>query len=242
MSTLETRKVEPLSGTTVTIGAAGDAIAIDASTVKTNTIKDAGGNTILTSDGSGTLSSVNSGLTGSVVYISTSTASGSSSLDITSGITSTYSEYMFVFTNINPVTNQAKFGFQANASGQSGFNESIQSCSWHSYHGEGGAGGSLSYSPATDQANGTSYQPLSYEIGNAAASSCSGILQLYAPSVTSKTTHFYARSSCRNGDGTPYAYNQFTSGHINVAAAITEISFNVSSGNFDGVVQMYGIK
>ncbi len=61
MSTLETKKIEPLSGTSVTLGAAGDAVTMPAGvTVKTNTVKDAGGNTLWTSDGSGTLSSVNS--------------------------------------------------------------------------------------------------------------------------------------------------------------------------------------
>ena len=242
MSTLETRKVEPLSGTTVTIGAAGDAIAIDASTVKTNTIKDAGGNTLLASDGSGTLSTINSAFQGGMVFISTATTEGSTSLNITSGITSTYNEYMFVFTNINPTSNQSKFGFQVNASGQTGFNEYIHSCSWHAYQNEAGSGGTLSYSTATDRANQQSVQALSYEIGNAAASSCSGILHLFAPSVTSKVTHFLGRSSCRNGDGTPYSYHQFTSGYINVAAAITEITFYMFSGSFSGTIAMYGIK
>ena len=60
MSILETKKIEPATGTTVTLGAAGETVAISASQLKTNTIKDAGGNTIFTSDGSVTLSSVNS--------------------------------------------------------------------------------------------------------------------------------------------------------------------------------------
>ena len=71
MSTLETKKIEPLSGTSVTLGAAGDAVTMPAGvTVKTNTVKDAGGNTLWTSDGSGTLSSVNSALQGNMVFIS----------------------------------------------------------------------------------------------------------------------------------------------------------------------------
>ena len=70
MSTLETRKIEPLSGTTVTLGASGDAVTMPAGvTVKTNTVKDAGGNTIWTSDGSGTLSSVNSSLQAGMTLI-----------------------------------------------------------------------------------------------------------------------------------------------------------------------------
>ena len=57
MSSLEAKKITPATGTTVTLGAAGDAVTAPAGvTVKTNTVKDAGGNTIFTSDGSGTLS------------------------------------------------------------------------------------------------------------------------------------------------------------------------------------------
>ena len=63
MSTVETRKFEPYTGTALNLGASGDAVTLPAGvTLKTNTIKDSGGNTIFTSNGSGTLSSVNSSL------------------------------------------------------------------------------------------------------------------------------------------------------------------------------------
>ena len=32
-----------------------------------------------------------------------------------------------------------------------------------------------------------------------------------------------------------------TAGYINSTAAVDEISFKMKSGNFDGVIQMYGI-
>ena len=60
MSNLEAKKLAPATGTTVTLGAAGDAVEVASSaTLKTNTIKDAGGNTLFTSDGSGTITSIN---------------------------------------------------------------------------------------------------------------------------------------------------------------------------------------
>ena len=71
MSSLETRKIEPQSGTTVTLGEAGDTVTVPTGViVKTNTVKDAGGNTLFTSDGAGTLSSVNSAIAGSMIFIS----------------------------------------------------------------------------------------------------------------------------------------------------------------------------
>ena len=64
------------------------------------------------------------------------TASNAASIDITSGIDSTYDEYMFVLTNISPATNGADFTFQCNVAGQSGFNETMTSSYHHAEHDE----------------------------------------------------------------------------------------------------------
>ena len=49
---------------------------------------------------------------GDLVFISRSTASSSSSVSITSGIDSTYKEYIFIFNNIHPATDSAALKFQ----------------------------------------------------------------------------------------------------------------------------------
>jgi hypothetical protein len=36
-------------------------------------------------------------------------------------------------------------------------------------------------------------------------------------------------------------YNSFCGGYINTALAIDEVSFKMSSGNFDGTIQMWGL-
>ena len=46
---------------------------------------------------------------GNLVFISRATASSSSSLSITSGIDSTYKEYIFFFNNMHPATNDTSF-------------------------------------------------------------------------------------------------------------------------------------
>ena len=46
--------------------------------------------------------------------ISTSTASDASSIAITSGIDSTYDEYMFVMTDIGPASDSVDFSIQFN--------------------------------------------------------------------------------------------------------------------------------
>ena len=52
--------------------------------------------------------------------ITTNTSSGAATSDFTSGISSSYDEYMFVFTDLNPVTSGG-IAFQVNAVGGSGY-------------------------------------------------------------------------------------------------------------------------
>jgi len=177
--------------------------------------------------------------------ISTSTASNATSIDITSGIDSTYDEYMFVMTDINPATRRSQFEFQVNAASQSGYNETITSTAFVAYHYESGASSGLGYTTGQDQAQGTAFQDIANENDNDADSNISGIIHLFNPSDTTYVKHFLVRTNV-NCDGSdehddPFLYHFHVAGYINVTAAITDIQFKCSSGNFDGVVQMYGI-
>ena len=167
------------------------------------------------------------------------TASNAASIDITSGIDSTYDEYMFVCTDIGPATDSVEFQFQVNASGQSGYNETMTTTFFETYHQESGGDANIGYRTQSDQAQGTAYQHLAYDLENAADGSCAGILHLFSPSNTTYVTHFYSRFSAMHTY--PMAMSLFAAGYINVTAAIDEISFAMSSGNMDGVIQMYGI-
>ena len=71
------------------------------------------------------------------------TASSSATVDFTSGIDSTYKEYIFYFVNMHP-SSGSDFKFQGNAVGGSGFNETITSTFFYAYHKEDG-GGSFIY-------------------------------------------------------------------------------------------------
>jgi hypothetical protein len=242
MGILRTKTIEPATGSTLTLGASGDTITVSSDSIKANTFKDAGGNTLFTSDGAGTLSSVNAGLAGGAgpILISTSTASGSSSIDITSGIDSTYDEYMFVFTDINPATDSTDFTFQANVAGQTGFNETVTSTAWRAYHYENDSITSLGYRDTDDQAQGTGFIKLAPVVGNGADESCAGILHLFSPSSTTYVKHFYATTQEYFASDASREF--FAAGYFNVTGAVDEISFKMSSGNFDGTIQMYGIK
>ena len=176
--------------------------------------------------------------------IATATASSSATLDFTSGIDSTYDVYEWHFENMHPQTNGKNFGFQVNAVGESGFNETITSTHFRTYHTEAGGGGSLEYYAANEQAQGTAYNLLQEWVGSTDGTvddnGVSGILTLYAPSSTTYVKHFTATTSSMY-DATAL-YNGYTGGYINTTAAIDEISFNMNVGNIDaGSIYMYGV-
>lgn len=240
MSTLKARNIEPATGTDVALGASGDTVTVSGDSLTLDTFKDSGGNTLFTSNGSGTLSSVNSALKGNgPILISSQTASSSASVAFTSGIDSTYDHYMFVFVDVNPASNDQDFSFQVNASGQSGYNETITSTYFATVAREDNVDASLGYDTGEDQAQGTGEQTLTRRQKNDADSSVVGELHLFSPSNTTYVTHFYSRiHGVTNSD---QAQDVFVAGYINVTAAITGIRFKFASGNFDGKIKMYGI-
>ena len=175
---------------------------------------------------------------GNLVFISRSTASSSSSVDITSGINSTYKEYIFVINNMHPQTNDKHFTFQVNADGGSGFNETITSSVFRAYHLEDGSASGLDHRTANDQAQGTAYQRLSEEVGNGSDESVSGVLHIFEPSSSVFVKNFIARTSLNYGS----PRDTFVAGYINTTTAIDEISFAFTSGNCDsGTIDMYGV-
>ena len=170
--------------------------------------------------------------------LATLTASGDSSLADTSSMTSAYDEYMFVMTDINPATDAKDFYVQFNADGASGYNESLVTTFFMSHHYESGAS-ALAYETGYDQV-GTSGQNIMENIGNGATESGAGILHVFSPASTTYATHFYSTANTYAADG--YASHNFVSGYVNATAAITDIQFSFQDGgDFDGVVQVYGI-
>jgi len=163
-------------------------------------------------------------------------------VSFTSSIDSTYKLYIFKFININPATDNAFFQFQANADGQSGYNETITSTVFIAYHNEADNDTSLQYVHDSgsdyDQDQGTSYQQLC-TIGNGADESASGELFLFNPSNSTYVKHFYSTAASYHGSN--YTRNMRVSGYFNTTTAIDDIQFKMSSGNFDGTIKMYGV-
>ena len=172
--------------------------------------------------------------------IATATSDGSdSSLGFTSGIDGTYDVYEFIFTNIHSQNDAETLGVQFNASGGSGFNETITSTFFDANSNEGTSGW-LSYDLLYDQGNGTAYQPLAVNPGNDGDQSVSGMLTLYAPSDTTYVKHFIVRLSRTQKD--EYHMDTHVAGYINTTSAIDEIDFKFSGGEIQGgEIKMYGI-
>jgi len=225
---------------TVTIGTSTNTVTATGNIVQANTVKDSGGNTLWTSDGAGNLSSVNSALTGNLKLLSTQTASGASSVEFTSGIDSTYDVYIFKFVDVNPATDNVKFTFNGSDDTLSWSYDVVKTTSYfNAEHAESGAAGALYYKTNHDLAQSTGYQPLTYELGSDADQCLAGELYLFNPASTTYVTHFYYVGN--QSQNTDMTLNPHVSGYFNTTSAITALDFKMNSGNFDGIIKMYGL-
>jgi len=192
-----------------------------------------------------TFNSSNNGLAaddvgGSLVLISTQTASSSSSLSFTSGIDSTYKEYILKFINIHPATDAVTFQFNFSVDGGSNYNVTKTSTVFLAYHGEDGSHGTLSGDPGYRLTQSTSYQGINEVMGADNDQSVSGFLHLFDPSNTTFVKHFTGEfSSSHRSD---IAWSSYASGYANTTSAINALDFKMSSGNIDsGVIKLYGV-
>ena len=177
---------------------------------------------------------------GALNLISTTTASNSANLSITSGIDSTYKEYIFKFHNIHPVTDGADFTMNFSVDGGSNYNVTKTSTIFQSYHGEGGENPTFNYDSDRDLAQSTAYQVIMQDPGNENDESGSGTLHLFDPSNTTFLKHFI--SDIHEHQGSNYAVRKFVAGYGNTTSAINAIDFKFASGNIDsGVIKLYGV-
>ena len=178
-----------------------------------------------------------------ITFISSQTASNSASLSFTSGLTSTYKAYKFVYTSIHPRTNSVEFQFNLSTDSGSNYNVTKTTTNFYAYHQESGANTFFDYDTGRDLAQSTSFQELIRQVGNGADESCSGTLQLFNPSSTTYVKHFIANTNGYLASGANnFSVNGYVAGYGNTTSAINAIQFKMSSGNFDGTIYLYGIK
>ena len=186
------------------------------------------------------ITSLPSGVSGSsLVLISEQTASSSATIDFTSGIDSTYKEYIFKFIDIHPATDSVDFSFQVDTGTNTSYNQTITSTVFRAFHDEADTGTGLAYYDQ-DQAQGTSFQDISDDVGNGNDESLAGKLHLFDPSNTTFVKHFLAITQDYNAND--HSLNWHTAGYINTTTAITRVRFKFESGNIDsGTIKMYGV-
>tara|TARA_R110002020_G_scaffold126469_1_gene284251 strand:+ start:3649 stop:4380 length:732 start_codon:yes stop_codon:yes gene_type:complete len=243
MSKVRVKQIEPLTGTNINLGAAGDSVLVQSTALKTNTYQDSGGNVIFTSDGAGNVSSVNAALAGAgPTFIQKQTASSSSSINFETGIDSTYDEYLFVWADVVLGTDTAYLRFTpSTASGSYGDEDGLATFyNAYSYY-SWSTSSALAYDTSRDF-NGTGSVLLSGHMDNAATSGAGGWMKFYRPSSTTYVKNFIAEMT------TPYylptsSVNYFIAGFFNTTAAITKLQFNTDSGSItSGTFWLYGIK
>ena len=160
---------------------------------------------------------------------------GSDSVDLDN----TYKTYLFRFVNIHPANDNVDFEFQGNAAGGSGFNETITSSMFIAEHKEND-NTDFTYRGSNEQAQGTSFQDIAYNVGNDNDQGLSGELYLFNPSNTTFVKHFMANIATHAHQEN--IINHYTAGYFNTTSAIDEIQFKFSGGDIDsGRIALYGI-
>jgi len=177
---------------------------------------------------------------GAWTLLSTTTASSSATLSITSGLDSTYDVYCFKFINLHPATDNVNFQFNMSTDTGSNYNVTKTTTAFFGNGTESGSGAQLAYSAGGDLAQGTGFQNLTDTVGNDADASCAGTLYLFSPSNTTFVKHFLSRVTCYWSGNGPIDW--YAAGYGNTTSAVDAVQFKMSSGNTDaGVVKLYGI-
>ena len=177
---------------------------------------------------------------GELTFISKQTASSSATISFTSGIDSTYKEYIFYFVNIHPSSDSAEFSFQADTGTNTNYNQTITSCVTSTYNYENDSDRSLSYDTGDDLAQSTSFQPLCNTVGNDADQSASGFLHVFNPSSSVFVKHWQCRFVISHNED--LISSRQNAGYFNTTTALTRFRFKFASGNIDsGDILLFGL-
>ena len=180
---------------------------------------------------------------GGLVLLSEQTASASASISFTSGIDSTYDIYKFEFIDIHPRTTNAFFQFNLSTDSGSNYNVTKTSTAFYTSLYEYDAYGAVAYTAYQGAlAQSTSFQNLAVNAGtgNGADNNLAGSMFLYNPASTVYVKHFISvTNEYHNNEAT---WQSFVSGYGNTTSATNAIRFQMSTGNFDGTIKLYGIK
>jgi hypothetical protein len=176
----------------------------------------------------------------SMILLATETASSSSTISFTSGIDSTYKEYVFRFYDIHPSADGEEFTFQADTGTNTSYNQTITSTYFLSEKPEADSGGSISYQDSRDLAQSTSFQHFGVDTGNDNDHASSGFLHIFDPSSTTFVKHFMG--TLQQAHQNDLSLVGYVAGYWNTTTALTRVQFKMSSGTIDaGTIKLYGV-
>jgi hypothetical protein len=176
---------------------------------------------------------------GALNLISTQTASASASLEFS--LDDSYDSFIFKFINIHPATDGYNFIFNGSSDGGSNYNVTKTTTVFSSQHNEADSHTFLGYHAGFDIAQGTGFQQLNAnEVGADNDQTISGTLQIFNPSSATFVKHFISTSSV--AVTSDQMENAFVAGYFNTTSPVTNLKFEMSSGNIDdGIIKMYGV-
>ena len=178
----------------------------------------------------------------SMILLSTQTASSSATIDFTSGIDSTYKEYIFKFIGIHPQTDATVFQMNGSTDTGSNYNVTKTTTAFYAIHRESETTPVLEYDTGSDLAQSTAFSRVvsAGNTGNDNDQCCVGQMWLFNPSSTTFVKHFMAvGDTVGNSD---YDMPGFFAGYFNTTTALTRFQFKFASGNIDaGTIKMYGV-
>jgi hypothetical protein len=177
---------------------------------------------------------------GAMTLLETQTASSSATISFTSGIDSTYKEYIFKFIDIHPATDNQDIQFNVSVDSGSNYNVTKTSSTFQAQHDEADSEALLQYNTDRDLAQSTSAQRFSLQIGNDNDQSVVGTLHLFDPSNTTFVKHYLA--TVQGANASNYTQQLLTAGYMNTTSAVNAIQFSFQSGNIDsGTIKLYGV-
>jgi len=185
---------------------------------------------VYTSNGSGSPPTFQAAATGAWTLIQSQTATSSATISFTTGITSTYSTYVFVFNDILPATNAA--GFQMQYSINTG----------SSYVSTGYSGSVMNTSTSTSWTNTGSTTLVQLNLSGSQANAEPGLggkIFIYnVPSSNGATWE----GNCIDSQGSATKNYNLLFGCMGNSSAINAFQFSYSSGAIaSGLISLYGI-
>ena len=183
---------------------------------------------------------------GSLVHISTNTGSDVSSINITSGIDSTYPIYMFEVTNLRSASG-ANLLMNFSTDGGSTYNVTKTSSGFVAANHEPGGeapGSNLFYTVSYDRAQSSDDQYIGMigkgGIHTGTDGGISGNIFLFNPSSTTFVKHFISRIHAHAEY--PGAGDCHVGGYCNTTSAVNAVTFKALAQNCYGTIKLYGIK